>query len=382
MNTELVSSHILVVDDVPANLQVVSAILSSQGYTVHTVRSGQEALDYLSTVNVDLILLDVMMPGMNGFETTRQIKSNPAWERVPVIFLTALTDKDEVVQGFESGGVDYVTKPFNKSELLIRVKTHLTLEKTRYDLEEKNTVLNRTALELKEANVARDKFLSILAHDLKNPFAGLLSLMDEILKDLDSFEKNEMREIFQTLRNSSNNVYHLLLTLLDWGRSQTGGLVLNPQFLNLNALVDDILFTFENSLNQKQLELHYLIDIPEIKADRETLATVLRNLVSNAIKYSKPGGKILFSSTRESERICLSVQDTGIGIKPENLKRLFRLDSKLSTLGTNHEVGTGLGLILCKEFVERNGGTLTVESQWGLGTIFRIYFPLDLGRLS
>lgn len=374
--------RILAVDDVPTNLQVVSAILSSQGYSVTTVRSGQEALDHLAQNPVDLILLDVMMPGMNGFETTRMIKKNPQWEKIPVIFLTALTDKDEVVQGFESGGVDYVTKPFNKSELLIRVKTHLTLEKTRNDLEDKNLVLNQTARELKEANLARDKFFSILAHDLKNPFAGLLSLMDEILRNLDSFTKEEMREIFQALRNSSNNVYHLLITLLDWGRSQTGGLVLNPQKVSLFAVLDEILYTFENSLTQKNLELHHFLDIPEITADRETLATVLRNLISNSIKYTKPGGKILVTSTKENNQIYLKVQDTGVGIKPENLKKLFRLDTKISTLGTNHEMGTGLGLILCKEFVEKNGGTIAVESQWGTGTTFHLRFPLDADTQS
>lgn len=368
--------NILAVDDVPANLQVVGAILSNEGYDVHTVTSGYQALEFLGSHDVDLVLLDVMMPHLNGFETAKEIKKNPQWENLPIIFLTAVSDKDEVVQGFEVGGVDYVTKPFNKSELLIRVKTQITLRKTRHDLEVQNTKLERIAKELKEANLARDKFFSILAHDLKNPFSGLLSLMDEIIQHLDTFSQEDLLEIFKTLRNSSNNVYHLLLTLLDWGQTQTGGLNLKIQPLNLYPLIEELQYTFENSLAQKKIEFVHELGIPSVLADRETLATILRNLVSNAIKYTKTGGKIHISSQKVLDTVEITVRDTGVGIKPENMSKLFRLDTKMSTLGTDHESGTGLGLILCKEFVEKNHGSLGVESVWGQGTVFRVFLPM------
>ncbi len=351
---------ILVVDDNPENLKILGNILKLNGLSPAFAQNGMKALNSVKKKLPDLILLDVMMPEMDGFEVCRQLKQDSGTKEVPVIFLTAKTEKEDVIQGLELGAVDYVTKPFNSKELMTRVNTHLELKAAKE--------------ELKQAVATKDKFFSIIAHDLANIFNTSLG-SSNLLTSNEQLDNEERTEFLLLIHKSLEKGYSLLRNLLEWSRSQTGRIQVTPTTLNLKNLADQNLALLENNAKTKNITLFSSVENISVVADENMLYTIIRNLLSNAIKFTPKGGKIEISATIvEDGLVEISISDTGVGIKPENLDKLFRIDVSLSTRGTAQEEGTGLGLILCKEFVEKNGGTIGVKSELGKGS--RFYFCL------
>jgi two-component system sensor histidine kinase/response regulator len=377
MNRDLSSAKILIVDDVVQNIQVLGSTLSKVGYDVFYAQSGEEALGVIEKEDLDLILLDVMMPGMTGFELSEKIHKDSGKAEIPIIFITALTEKSEVIKGFEAGGVDYITKPFNQWELLARVKSHLTLKFTQRELKEKNLVLEKTAADLLDAKREREKFFSILAHDLRNPFTSLLGLLDVVLADFDTFEPQDLYAMLENINGSGQNVYNLLLNLLAWGKAQKGGLVLEPKEITIRDLTEEILAVMGNHAEIKGISLLNRCG-PQDRfwGDQPTMETVLRNLVSNGVKFTQEGGIVEVTSQMGENSLAIIVRDSGVGIPDKVLPNLFRLDEKHSTLGTNEERGTGLGLPLVKDYVQQNGGRIEVKSAVGKGTVFRVIVPI------
>ncbi|MCP4345005.1 MAG: hybrid sensor histidine kinase/response regulator [Desulfobacterales bacterium] len=353
---------VLIVDDVPKNIQVAANILQEQGYQMAFAQNGKTALSLVQSNKFDLILLDIMMPGMDGFEVCEQLKKDPATSNIPIIFLTAKTDTESIVKGFESGAMDYVTKPFNGSELLLRVKTHLEL--------------NHTKEKLREANATKDKFFSIIAHDLKNPFNAVLGLANLLTDQYDAFDERKKKVIIQDICQSSEQGYKLLENLLDWSRMQTGKVEWNPDKIDLYTYAFENTAFLKSNADSKKISLVSNIDRGAmVYADPNMTTMIIRNLVSNAIKFTKEGGEVTISSKNNGDHEEVTVSDNGVGIKDENKEKLFRIDVHHSTLGTSKEVGTGLGLILCKEFAEKNGGEIWVESEFGKGSNFRFTLP-------
>ncbi len=350
---------ILIVDDEPQNQKVLASTLKKGDYRLILADNGQQALDLLKTKKPDLILLDIMMPGIDGFEVCEKIKQNVATKDIPVIFLTAHTETEKVVKGFQLGAVDYITKPFKSEELITRVKTHLKLKAT----EE----------ELKESNAAKDKFFSIIAHDLGNLFSGLFGL-SRLLADHE-VPKDKIENFLKMIHDNSKNGLDLLQNLLEWSRMQTGRIKVQPCSLNLPFLVEHNINLLVNHATQKNIKMVSYVDKLSVLGDEQMLNTVIRNLLSNAIKFTPKNGVIEVSSKVENKLVEISIKDTGVGIKPEDIDKLFRIDVNHSTIGTAEEKGTGLGLILCKEFVEANGGSIWVESELGKGSIFHIRLP-------
>jgi signal transduction histidine kinase len=242
-------------------------------------------------------------------------------------------------------------------------------------LKDRNEALEKVAAELRSANQERDRFLSILAHDLKNPFSGFLSLVQETLNHWDRLDLNELRSVLLTMDQTAKNVYRLLETLLDWGLSRTGSLLLVPQPLPLGYLIEEAMEPLEESFRRKNIMISCELEFQMILADRYTVVTILRNLLSNAMKFTPSGGKVTVESRRLDTHIELRVTDTGIGISPARLDHLFRPEHKVTTLGTNREPGTGLGLMLCSEFARKNDGSLSVESRQGEGSTFLLRLP-------
>ncbi len=352
---------ILIVDDIPRNLQVLGTILKEQDFDVSVATNGESALEMLTHIKPDLILLDVMMPGISGFDVCKQIKGNPQTEEIPIIFLTAKTDSEDIIQGLKLGAVDYVTKPFNGMELLTRVKAHVELKLSRESL--------------KELNATKDKFFSIIAHDLKSPIAAVQQATEFIIDSYDEFDKEIFLDLINDLHHSSKSLMSLLENLLNWAQSQTGHLHFNPVTLTLSKLAQSNFSILQNSANTKNISLE--INIPEkltIYADKNMICTVMRNLVSNAIKYTQ-NGKVTVKAEADENNVIIAVTDTGLGINKKNIDQLFQLDTQLSTTGTNNEKGTGLGLILCKAFIEKHEGTIKAESEVGKGTTFTITLP-------
>ena len=363
---EKMQFKVLVVDDVSRNIQVVASFLQQSGYEINFAMNGQMALNHAAAVKFDLILLDIMMPEMDGFEVCKKLKSNPKTRDIPVIFLTAKTDIESITKAFELGGVDYITKPFNKSELLARVKTHLELKRQR--------------TELKELNATKDKFFSIIAHDLKSPLNQLLGMSNLISHLLDLGNLDEVRSSVEILKNSAEVGRKLLENLLEWSRTQLDTATIKTETVQLKELADEILELLEPAAAQKQIELIADIDTDlRVDADVNMLRTVIRNLTSNAVKFTSEKGRIRLSAKVAGDLVEFSVCDTGIGISEEDIAKLFRIEVNPNSIGHNKEKGTGLGLIICKEFIEKNKGRIWAESTEGEGSIFKFTVPTHRG---
>jgi len=368
---------VLIVDDTPGNIQVIGNILYQKGVNILIAQSGRDALTVISRKFPDVILLDIMMPEMDGFEVCEHLKRDPATKDIPIIFLTAKTHTDDVVKGFESGAVDYVTKPFNPIELLARVFTQLELKRSRDIIMTQNQRLGEQNRKLQELNAAKDKFFSIIAHDLRNPFNTLIGLSGVLKNELDNYEPDRIRQYGQRIYQASERGYNLLENLLEWSKSQTGRIQFQPENVHLKNMITESLEVLESYAKIKQIAIH--VEIPEdmdVFADKNMLKTVIRNLVSNAIKYTEHGGTVNINAKDTGSEIEATVADTGVGIKKDTLEELFRIGAYYSTSGTAQEKGTGLGLILCKEFIEKHDGKIWVESEVGKGSTFTFTIPL------
>jgi len=244
------------------------------------------------------------------------------------------------------------------------------IQKQKVELEEQRN-------ELEQLNATKDKFFSIIAHDLRSPTATLITLSEMLVSDLESFDIATLQELIGDLRQVAHNNLKLLNSLLEWARLQQGRIPFEPKEIQINELIKDVVVTYAQNAKDKEIELK--ADMGEdfnVFADSNMVSSVLRNLVNNALKYTSKKGSVILSVKQEGEMLRLCVQDTGRGLSEENIKKLFRLDCHFSTTGTANEMGTGLGLILCREFVEKQGGVLEVESIKDQGSIFSFTLPL------
>ncbi|MDA3912067.1 MAG: hybrid sensor histidine kinase/response regulator [Bacteroidales bacterium] len=360
MNEE--SHKILIVDDLPKNIQVVANTLQPAGYNISFAQNGENALDLCYKHDFDLILLDIMMPGMDGIEVCRRLKSDPQFKNLPIIFLTAKNDIESITQAFEAGGVDYVSKPFKGAELSARVKTHLTLKK------QKET--------LQQLNATKDKFFSIIAHDLKSPFTGLLGFAELLIEESDTAKPEELKQYYQLLYKSAKQGFDLLSSLLEWSQTQSSSIKFSPDTYNLCDIIQENINLLSNIIHDKKIRVKCNIDKKlKVNADANMLKTIIRNLISNALKFTNPGGEIQLNATSDLNYTQIEVRDNGIGMDEKTMNKLFRLDENSSRKGTNNETGTGLGLIICKEFIQQHNGEIWVESEMGKGSSFFFSLP-------
>lgn len=243
-------------------------------------------------------------------------------------------------------------------------------------IESRSNQIKAQNKKLKTLNATKDKFFSIIAHDLKSPYNAVLGFSDILLTQSENLDRQEIKSIADMIKRSADVAVNLLTNLMVWSQSQTNRIKFNPEVLDLTDIVSHVILLYNETALQKGISLSF--DLPEnstVTGDREMLDTILRNLVSNAIKFTRPGGKIIVSAVKDEYETIVSVADNGIGISKENKKKLFRIDEGYTTAGTEKEKGTGLGLILCLEFVEKHGGRIWVESTPGKGTIFSFSIP-------
>lgn len=388
---------VLIVDDSPVNLRIMVSILEDCGIKALIAQNGVRALQQLERVKPDLILLDVLMPEMDGFELCKRLKENAFTRDIPVIFVTALSETVDKIKGFEAGGVDYLTKPFQPEEVIARVNTQLMIRKLQQQLQAQNDLLaDKNALletqnimlkerneQLKQLNVSKDKFFSIIAHDLRNPFSSLLAFTRFAAHKIEDFSRDELQEMIRDMHVSAERLYELLENLLTWSRTQRGVIQYRPTRLDMKQIVDQVVELFESHAERKQITLRNLIQQKvRVYADRDMIDMIVRNLTSNALKFTETGGTVDISVTQNNRDIEIAVTDTGIGISQEDLPKLFQINSKVKCLGTAGEEGTGLGLILCKELLEQNGGSIWAESKEGKGSTFRFKLPRYTQRIT
>ncbi len=384
---------ILCIDDEVIVLDSLKEQLQSEysDYMIEIAESGEEAMEIINELIEDktelpVVIADFIMPGMKGDKLLEKIHT--LIPNTKNILLTGQASIEGVGNAVNKANLyRFIAKPWDKEDLILTVKEALrsydqekTIIKQNTELKELNTNLEKKVelrtKELKELNATKDKFFSIIAHDLKNPFNTLLGFSELLITNINKYDKGRIQEFINIIYQTSKNAYMLLENLLEWARSQTGRLDMAPANIGIAELVDENIDLISNNASSKKLELINKIDKNVTAyADSNMTHTVIRNLLSNAVKYTEPGGKIEIISKKRDKYIEITVSDTGIGIKKENMEKLFRIDENFSTKGTNDETGTGLGLILCKEFVKKNGGEIWVNTTFGKGSDFTFKLP-------
>lgn len=373
MNMEINPSEykILIVDDVMSNVLLLKVLLTNEKFAIATASNGRQALEQVEKENPDLVLLDVMMPDMSGFEVAQHLKSNPNTADIPIIFLTALNSTADIVKGFQVGANDFISKPFNKEELIIRVTHQISL------VAAKRLILSKTE-ELQRTIAGRDKLYSVIAHDLRSPMGSIKMVLNMLILNLPSEKIGaEMYELLTMANQTTEDVFSLLDNLLKWTKSQIGKLNVVYQDVDLVEVTDGVIEVFSMVASLKKIRIREMK--PEkmmVNADIDMLKTVVRNLLSNAIKFSKENSEVLVKMEEVDGMAVVSVQDYGCGISEEGQKKLLHTDTHFSTFGTNNEEGSGLGLLLCKDFVVKNGGKLWFTSKEGEGSIFSFSIPV------
>jgi two-component system, sensor histidine kinase and response regulator len=354
--------NILIVDDQEENLRMVGNVLTMMSYNVSLAKSAEQAMQVLSESSPDLILLDVMMPDVDGLAACRRIKADPRWESIPVIFLSAADDKNLIVQALETGGVDYVTKPFNMAELVSRVRTQLALKNANDQL--------RVLAEDK------DEILGILTHDLKNSLAGM-RLSAGLLQTRIAEMPPRCAPLVGNIVNATERMLAFVKEFL--ANQHAEHLQIRKQAVNLCDVVSGLAASHQSAAEAKKIELtsHLPKNVVWVEADLEGLRQVLENLVSNAIKFTPEGGKVEITVERpKTGTVKCVVRDTGPGFTKEDRAKMFRRYGRLSAQPTGDEPSTGLGLSIVKRLVDGMGGTIALAEETGPGAVFVVSLPV------
>jgi len=372
---------ILIVDDTEQNVQLLAHVVKKEGFNVLAAFSGPDALEIVKKKKPDIILLDVMMPEMNGFEVCKELKSDENLNDVPVIFLSALTETDSKVKGFEVGGVDYITKPFQREEVLARIRLHVRLTRLQNELERKIMELKEREQRLNRLNQDKDELMRVVGHDIRNPVTGIIGISEILQKRGDQLPPNERKHMFQTIRESGQKLLSLVNDLLQKETAERGITDLQLEDVELDQLIESVINLHQPTAITKDIKFEFNLDeAPTLRIDRQKIDQVIGNLISNALKFTPDKGTItvnVFQQVNNGRDIVkIEVSDTGVGIPEEKLDHLFEGENGQNVrLGTSGEVGSGIGLQIIKQFTELHNGTIDVKSEVGEGTTFVITLP-------
>ncbi|MEG3986145.1 response regulator [Microcoleus sp. S28C3] len=394
--TEENKGNILIVDDTPENLQVLSATLSDRGYKVRGVINGKMAIRAARSGSPDLILLDIKMPEIDGYQVCTQLKADPKTSEIPVIFISALDEVLDKVTAFKVGGVDYITKPFHVAEVLARIENQLTIQRLKKQLLDRNTELQQEIIERKKAeetaaaaSVAKSQFVANMSHELRTPLNAILGFTQVMSRD--SLLSHENLENLRIINRSGQHLLELINDVLDLSKIEAGIIGLDERSFDLYQLLETLEEMFQIKAENKNLQLRFFVEanVPQyIKTDEKKLRVCLINLLGNAIKFTLDGGRIWLRVSVESKQqlteaeiysnsisgeevlILFEVEDTGVGIPEAEIDTLF--DAFVQTeAGRNAADGTGLGLTITKKYVQIMGGDIGFKSVLGKGTSFK-----------
>lgn len=365
--------NILIADDIPANLSLLSGLLKKEGYNVLIATSGDKAIDLTKIHQPDLLLLDIMMPIVTGLDVCKILKSDPQTQNIPIIFVTSKQEQDELIKGFELGASDYITKPYNHKELLLRVKNHLELKQAKILISQMANKLQMQSNELMISNNKKDKFFSILANDMLIPMEGFVKQVKNLHK-IETFpEDTELQKVTVELIKYFDEFSTLLNNMVNWGYSQSILTKFEVKNQNLHEIAQFVISKLEDKIQSKNVLI--LNNIPEnlpVISDWYALQIILICLLSNAIKFSFPNSFVTLSANVNENFVEILIEDQGVGISQEMLDNLFDINNIKSNLGTNGEKGSGLGLIIAKELVDKLAGSINIIPKEGSGTIVSI----------
>ncbi|OGR40910.1 MAG: hypothetical protein A2X35_02975 [Elusimicrobia bacterium GWA2_61_42] len=353
---------ILLVDDLPANLELLAGMLKSKGYKTRAAVSGEAALQAVEAELPDLVLLDINMPGMSGYEVCERLKAVEKFRDVPVIFLSALSETLDKVRAFGAGGVDYVSKPFQFEEVEARVRAHLELRRQKRELKDSYE-------RLKELEKMRDGLVHMIVHDLRSPLAVILSYMDFLKKDSSGVLPPAALEDMEETRKAADVMMRMVSDLLDASKMESGKMKLSLADCDLPALLEEAAASMKPLAGARRLSV-----VPgqgKVKADRELICRVVQNLVGNALKFApKEGGYVRLAVSPSAAGVRVTVENNGPDIPAEYQEEIFEKFGQVTSGGVRKPFSTGLGLHFCKLAVEAHGGSIGVESAPGQPTVF------------
>ncbi|MCK5877920.1 MAG: response regulator [Candidatus Marithrix sp.] len=401
---------ILIVDDSITNLALASAVLQQDGYEILLAKEGKSALKITKENNPDLILLDIEMPGWNGYETCEYIKEDPEISTIPILFLSTLTRAKDKLRAFEAGGVDYIHKPFEEKELLARVHTHVELYHLRENLklkineqneeiskyanhlehkvEERTLELNQAKKLAEKANATKSQFLANMSHELRTPMNAIIGYSEMLQEDADDMDLTDFSKDLDKIHSAGKHLLGLINDVLDLSKIESGKMELYLEHFQIEDLIKEVVDTVEPLANKKnnQIEVHYIkLPIEKLYADLTKTRQILFNLLSNSNKFSEDS-TIFIEIEQESpkcqdgEFIRFEIIDDGIGITEDQQNNLFQPFTQLDASTTRRFGGTGLGLSITKQFIEMMGGSICVDSRFGEGSAFKFYLPLNVEK--
>ncbi len=370
-----VEPTILVVDDTEDNLDLLEFALKRKPVKMLRATSGMACLSIAKENKPDIVLLDIQMPEMDGFETLKRLRMNPETSKIPVIFLTAQKkDPESIAKGLALGADQYLTKPIDTEELLVRTKMLVSLKRAEAELER-----------------MRADFMAMLVHDLRSPLIGIKNVL-ELLQESDKSSplSQDYFDLINSAQVSSNRLLELVSDLLDVSKYEAGNIAFDKASVPVSSFIDPIVKQMEVQFRQRNVNLKssYSDGLPNVLADSQKTEQVIMNFLSNALKFTKSGGTITVSAEPITEKIHtdledltrkfvrISISDTGVGIAPEEIGLLFRRYKQASSARTTKHKGTGLGLVICKLIVEAQGGTVGVQSEVGKGSTFNFTLPV------
>jgi two-component system, sensor histidine kinase and response regulator len=364
---DLTSPSILVVDDTPANLQMLADILKRRGYRARPVASGRLALQAAKADPPDLILLDVNMPEMDGYEVCAELKKDQALAAIPVIFISAYGETVDKMRAFSAGGLDYITKPFHVEEVEARIAIHLQLRRQQRELE---TMLAKQH----ELEGMRDSMVHMIVHDLRAPLTAVFNYLDLVREQEAGFISPESMQSLDLAMKASRWMVQMVNVLLDASKIESGQMLLRITECDVGDVVSDAIDAIRSLADERNV-LYQTVHV-RAAVDRDAIARVIQNLVTNAVKLTPPGGDVRVSLQTKGEALHVEVTDHGPGIAAEHHPKIFEKFGQLDTNVRQSIPSSGLGLYFCKLAVEAHGGHIGVDSEIGKGSTFWFELPL------
>ncbi len=360
---------ILIVDDMPSNVQLLASMLKNNGYKVRVALTGKRAIEAICNCPPDIILLDITMPEMNGYEVCEELKKDSKLNEIPVIFISALHETANKVQAFQKGGVDYISKPFQLEEVAARISTHLELRRQKCLLQESYN-------ELRKLENFRDSLIHMIVHDMRAPLVGIKGFL-ELLESIDGEKFSDKGKSFVLrMKGGTEILVEMINSLLDVHKMESGKMELKLSLSNLVSLAQEALAKLESLLGIRKIIKNFPSDSTIINCDPFIISRVIQNLISNAIKFTPEStGEIFLSILDQQESILFSVKDNGPGIPTEYHQKIFEKFGQVESRTNYRKYSTGLGLTFCRLAVEAHGGFIKVESEVGKGSNFIFSLP-------